>query len=132
MFSASWRCIIEAGVAFTSDGRQDEELDVRSGKASAVKRALHQSVVLKRKLSRTAKLSVFKSIEIYCFRYLSHLIDSNPHIYFLSHTLQLLGNLPAYYFLQHNSTNYANRLFLFALKLLHSLVDGRQCRPFRL
>ena len=26
-------------------------------------------------------------------------------------------------------TNYANRLFLLALKLLHSLVDGRQCRP---
>ena len=33
------------GVAFTSDGRQDEELDVRSSKASAVTRALHQSVV---------------------------------------------------------------------------------------
>ena len=71
-------------------------------------------------------------VEIYCFRYLSHLIDSNPHICFLSHTLQLLGNFPAYYFLQHNSTNYANRLFLFALKLLHSLVDGRLCRRFRL
>ena len=42
-------------------------------------------------------------VEIYCFRYLSHVIDSNPHIYFLSHTLQLLGNFPAYYFLQHNS-----------------------------
>ena len=42
-------------------------------------------------------------VEIYCFRYLSHVIDSNPHIYFLSHALQLLGNFPAYYFLQHNS-----------------------------
>ena len=30
------------GVAFTSDGRQDEELDTRIGKASAVMRALHQ------------------------------------------------------------------------------------------
>ena len=40
------------GVSFTSDGRQDEELDVRSGKASAVMRALHHSVVLKRELSR--------------------------------------------------------------------------------
>ena len=29
------------GVAFTSDGRQDEELDTRIGKASAVMRALH-------------------------------------------------------------------------------------------
>ena len=50
------------GVAFTSDERQDEKLDVRSGKASAVMRALHHSVVLKRELSRKAKLSVFKSI----------------------------------------------------------------------
>ena len=36
------------GVAFTSDGKQDEELDSRSVKASAVMRALHHSVVLKR------------------------------------------------------------------------------------
>ena len=34
------------GVAFTSDGRQDEELDTRIGKASAVMRALHYSVVI--------------------------------------------------------------------------------------
>ena len=40
-----------------------EELDFRSGKASAEMRALHYSVVLKRdELSRKAKLSVFKSI----------------------------------------------------------------------
>ena len=32
-------------VAFTSGRRQDEELDVRSGKASAVMRTLHHSVV---------------------------------------------------------------------------------------
>ena len=49
------------GVAFMSDG-QDKELDVRSGKASALMRAFHYSVVLKRELSRMAKLSVFKSI----------------------------------------------------------------------
>ena len=42
-------------IAFTSYGKQDEELDVRSGKAM---RALHYSVVLKRE----AKFSVFKSI----------------------------------------------------------------------
>ena len=34
------------GVAFTNDGRQDEELDTRIGKASAVMRALHYSVVM--------------------------------------------------------------------------------------
>ena len=42
------------GVAFTSDGRQDEELDTRIGKASAVMRALHYSVVMKRELSKKA------------------------------------------------------------------------------
>ena len=35
------------GVAFTSDRRQDEELDTRIGKASAVMRALHYLVILK-------------------------------------------------------------------------------------
>ena len=44
------------GVAFTSDGIKNEELDVRSGKASAVMRTLHQSVVFRWKLSRKAKL----------------------------------------------------------------------------
>ena len=48
------------GVAFTSDGRQDEELDTRIGKASAIMRALHYSVVLKRQLSKKAKASIFK------------------------------------------------------------------------
>ena len=43
------------GVAFTSDGRQDEELDTRIGKASVVMRALHYSVVMKRELSKNAK-----------------------------------------------------------------------------
>ena len=49
------------GVAFTSDGRQDEELDTRIGKASAVTQALHYSVVLKQELSKKAKLSIFKA-----------------------------------------------------------------------
>ena len=50
------------GVAFTSDGRQDEELDTRIGKASAVMRALHYSVVMKRELSKKANLSIFKAV----------------------------------------------------------------------
>ena len=49
-------------VAFASDGRQDEELDTRIGKASTVIRALHYSVVMKRELSKKAKLSVFKAV----------------------------------------------------------------------
>ena len=50
------------GVAFTSDGRQDEELDTWIGKASAVMRALHYSIVMKRELSKKAKLWVFKTV----------------------------------------------------------------------
>ena len=50
------------GVAFTSDGRQDEELDTRIGKASAAMQALHYSVVMKRELSKKAKLSIFKAV----------------------------------------------------------------------
>ena len=50
------------GVAFTSDGRQNKELNTRIGKASAVMRALHYSVVMKRELSKKAKLSIFKTV----------------------------------------------------------------------
>ena len=50
------------GVAFASDGRQDEALDTRIGKASAVMRALHYSVAMKRELSKKAKLSTFKAV----------------------------------------------------------------------
>ena len=50
------------GVAFTSDERQDEELDTLIGKASAVMRGLRYSVVMKRELSKKAKLSIFKAV----------------------------------------------------------------------
>ena len=50
------------GVAFTSGGRQDEELVTRIGKANVVMRALHYSVVMKRELSKKTKLSVFKTV----------------------------------------------------------------------
>ena len=53
------------GVSFTSDGRQNSELNIRIGKASAVMRQLHRSVVLKRELICTrAKLSVFRSVYV--------------------------------------------------------------------
>ena len=51
----SWGCI-------TSDGRQGEELDTRLGKASEVMRALHYSVVMKRELSKKAKLLIFQAV----------------------------------------------------------------------
>ena len=38
-------CLKHLEIAFTSDGRQDKEIDVRSGKASAVMQALHDSVL---------------------------------------------------------------------------------------
>ena len=49
------------GIAFTSDERQDGELDTRNGQASAVMRALHYLAVIKRELSKKAKLSIFNS-----------------------------------------------------------------------
>ena len=51
-------------VSFTSDGRQNSELDIRIGKASAVMRQLHRSVVLKRELRTRAKLSIFGSVYV--------------------------------------------------------------------
>ena len=61
------------GVAFTSDERQDKELDTRIRKASAVMRALHDSVVMKRKLLKKAKLSIFnKTVVIVITFYSPH------------------------------------------------------------
>ena len=56
-------------VAFTSGGRQDEELDTRIRKASAEMRALHYSVVMKSELSKKAKLSIFKAVFVPIFTY---------------------------------------------------------------
>ena len=50
------------GVTFSSDGRQDNELDTCIGKASAVMCQLYRSVALKQELSTKAKLSVFRSV----------------------------------------------------------------------
>ena len=49
------------GVAFTSDGRQDEKLDIRIGKAMATMRALHYSVVVKRELLKNGKVLNFQN-----------------------------------------------------------------------
>ena len=49
-------------ITFTSNGRQDEELDIRIGKASAVMQVLHYSIVMKQELSKKAKLSIFKTV----------------------------------------------------------------------
>ena len=49
-------------VVFTSDRREDKELDTRIGKAIAEMRALHHSVVMKRELSKKTNLSIFKTV----------------------------------------------------------------------
>ena len=59
MYAASEREYITAGeglvaylgVVFTSDGRGNEEIDIRVGKANAVLREAYRSVFTKRKLS---------------------------------------------------------------------------------
>ena len=57
------------GVAFASDGRQNKKLGVPTGKAIAIMKALHYSVVMKRFSScktiivkTEAKLSIFETI----------------------------------------------------------------------
>ena len=49
-------------VVFTGEGSRKKEIDTRIGKANAVLREVYCSVVTKRELSKTAKLSVFKSV----------------------------------------------------------------------
>ena len=50
------------GVIFMSVRRRNKEIDTRIGEANAVLRELYRSVVTKRELSNTAKLSGFNSV----------------------------------------------------------------------
>ena len=52
------------GVLFTSEGRMERETDRPIDAAAAVLRLLYQSVVVKRELSRKAKLSIYLSIYV--------------------------------------------------------------------
>ncbi|XP_061892442.1 uncharacterized protein LOC133642332 [Entelurus aequoreus] len=52
------------GVLFRSGGRVDREIDRRIGAASSVMRTLYRSVVVKKELSRKAKLSIYRSIYV--------------------------------------------------------------------
>ncbi|KAK3554501.1 hypothetical protein QTP70_024406, partial [Hemibagrus guttatus] len=52
------------GVLFTSEGRMDCEIDRRIGAAAAVMRSMYRSVVVKKELSRKAKLSIYQSIYV--------------------------------------------------------------------
>ncbi|KAK3508316.1 hypothetical protein QTP70_021492 [Hemibagrus guttatus] len=52
------------GVLFTSEGRMDREIDRRIGAAAAIMQSMYRSVVVKKELSRKAKLSIYQSIYI--------------------------------------------------------------------
>ncbi|KAK0155354.1 DNA-directed RNA polymerase II subunit RPB1 [Merluccius polli] len=56
-------------VLFTSEGRMEREIDRWIGAASAVMRTLHGSIVVKRELSRKAKLSIYQSIYVPALTY---------------------------------------------------------------
>ena len=49
------------GVAYTSDGRQDEKFDIRIVKTSAIMRVLCYSVVMKGELSKKTKALSFQN-----------------------------------------------------------------------
>ncbi|KAK3535605.1 hypothetical protein QTP70_017246, partial [Hemibagrus guttatus] len=52
------------GVLFTSEGRMDREIDRWISAAAAVMRSMYRSVVVKKELSRKAKLSIYQSIYV--------------------------------------------------------------------
>ncbi|KAK3521202.1 hypothetical protein QTP70_000769, partial [Hemibagrus guttatus] len=52
------------GVLFTSEGRMDREIDRRIGAAAAVMWSMYRSVVVKKELSRKAKLLIYQSIYV--------------------------------------------------------------------
>jgi len=52
----------DLGVVFTSDESRNKDIETRIGRANVVLPGLYCSVVTKRELSNTAKLSVYKSV----------------------------------------------------------------------
>ncbi|KAK3513052.1 hypothetical protein QTP70_000210 [Hemibagrus guttatus] len=52
------------GVLFTSEGRMDREIYRRISAAAAVMRSMYRSVVVKKELSRKAKLLIYQSIYV--------------------------------------------------------------------
>ncbi|KAK3531365.1 hypothetical protein QTP70_018164, partial [Hemibagrus guttatus] len=52
------------GVLFTSEGRIDREIDRWISAAAAVMQSMYRSVVVKKELSRKAKLSIYQSIYV--------------------------------------------------------------------
>ncbi|KAK3506410.1 hypothetical protein QTP70_009330 [Hemibagrus guttatus] len=61
------------GVLFTSEGRMDREIDRWIGAAAAVMRSMYRSIVMKKELSRKAKLSIYQSIYVPTLTYVHEL-----------------------------------------------------------
>ncbi|KAK3561342.1 hypothetical protein QTP86_030646 [Hemibagrus guttatus] len=57
------------GVLFTSEGRMDREIDRRIGAAAAVMRSMYRFFVVKKELSRKAKLLIYQSIYVPTLNY---------------------------------------------------------------
>ncbi|KAK3518142.1 hypothetical protein QTP70_033233 [Hemibagrus guttatus] len=68
-------------VLFMSEGRMDREIDRRIGAAAAVMRSMYRSVVVKKELSRKAKLSIYQSIYVPTLTYSHELWVMTERLY---------------------------------------------------
>ncbi|KAI3358259.1 hypothetical protein L3Q82_003257 [Scortum barcoo] len=68
------------GVLFTSEGKMEREIDRRIGAASAVMRSVYRTVVVKKELSRKAKLSIYRSIYVPTLTYGHELWACSRHV----------------------------------------------------
>jgi len=77
------------GVVFTSAGRRNKEISTRIGKANAVLRELYRSVVTKRELANTTKLSVFKSVFVPILTYVHESWVMTERVLFQEHVAEM-------------------------------------------
>ncbi|KAK3510619.1 hypothetical protein QTP70_011885 [Hemibagrus guttatus] len=83
------------GVLFTSEGKMDREIDRRIGAAAAVMRSMYRPVVMKKELSRKAKLSIYQSIYVPTLTYGHELLVMTERLRWLGHLFRMPpGRLP--------------------------------------
>ncbi|KAK3555566.1 hypothetical protein QTP86_022023 [Hemibagrus guttatus] len=83
------------GVLFTSEGRMDHEIDRQIGAAAAVMWSMYRSVVVKKELSRKAKLSIYQSIYVPTLTYGHELWVMTERLRWLGHLFRMPpGRLP--------------------------------------
>ncbi|KAK3511498.1 hypothetical protein QTP70_009001 [Hemibagrus guttatus] len=82
-------------VLFTSEGRMDREIDRLIGAAAAVMRSMYRSVVVKKELSRKAKLLIYQSIYFPTLTYGHELWAMTERLRWLGHLFRMPpGRLP--------------------------------------